>query len=118
MSTRKNFRLMPVPPSDLKIGNAYSAFHFTDPSKNTEGFFGGRENGIPIIAGAKKVLASEKEYAFYPISTSRKLLKVFGIDISALNRNFPARNADFHAVPDFKRTLKSSRQSRKRVRRG
>ena len=107
---------MPVSPSDLKIGKAYSAFHFTDPSKNTAGFFGGRDNGTPIIAGAKKVLTPEKEYAFYPISTSRKLLSFFGIDISALNRNFPARNADFHAVPDFKRTLKSRRQSRKRVR--
>jgi len=109
---------MPIMPSDLQMARAYRAFHFTDPSKNTEGFFVGRENGTPIIAGIKKVLTPEKEYAFYPISTSRKLLRTFGIYISALNRNFPARNASFYTVTNYKRTLKSHRQTRKRVRRG
>jgi hypothetical protein len=117
-NTRKNFRLVPVPKERLVIAKAYSAFSRKDPKKDVEGFFTGLENGTPKFTGSTTRLAPESEYLYYPISASRKLLQRFGINVATLNTSFPARNNSFYVVPNYKRTLKSRRQSRKRVPQG
>ena len=120
MSTRKNTHILaPILPKDLIIGKHYSAIHFTDTAKDVEGTYLEQEAN-PAIQTIKNIVQTPvKEYVFYPISINRRMLKRFGIEVSAMNRNFPARNsAAYKAVPNYKRTLKSRRQSRKRVRRG
>ena len=119
MSTRKNpYTLAPIWPKDLIIGKYYTAIHFTDPTKDIEGTYL-EQDANPAIKTIKNIVQTPlKDYVFYPISINRKMLKRFGIEVSAMNRNFPARNlAAYKAVPNYKRTLKSRRRSRKRVRR-
>jgi len=120
MSTRKNtYKLSPILPQDLIVGKYYTVIHFTDPTKDIEGTYFGLQDGNPAFTVVKNIVQTPvKDYVFYPISINRKMLKRFGVDISALNRNFPARNvAAFRAIPNFGFFTKSRRRSRKRVRR-
>jgi len=121
MSTRKNAqKLSPILPQDLIIDKYYSAIHFTDPKKDIEGSYLGLQDENPVFDTIKnKVQTPVKDYVFYSISINRKMLKLFGIDVSALNRTYPARNSPaFKAVPNFGFSTKSRRRSRKRARRG
>ena len=121
MSTRKNtYKLSPILPQDLIVGKYYTVIHFTDPTKDIVGTYFGLQDANPAFIVVKNIVQTPvKDYVFYPISINRKMLKRFGVEVSALNRNFPARNeAAYKAVPNYKRMLKSRRQSRKRVRRG
>ena len=121
MSTRKNAqKLSPILPQDLIIGKYYSAIHFTDPKKDIEGSYLGLQDENPVFDTIKnKVQTPVKDYVFYSISINRKMLKRFGIDVSALNRTYPARNSPaFKAVPNFGFFTKSRRRSRKRARQG
>ena len=110
MSTRKNninSRLIPINPADLNLRKKkwYSVFHFTDPKKDIEGFYAGVQDGNPVISTfTKLVQIPTNEYIIYPISTSRAMLKRFGITISPQNKNYPARlTPAFGAAPNFKR---------------
>ena len=121
MSTRKNaIDLLPIPPEDLLVLQHYSAIHYTDSRKDIEGCFLGIHNENPVFDTEKNVVETPvKDYVFYPFSINRKMLKRFGIDVSVMNRTYPARNTPaFKAVPNFGFSTKSRRQSRKRVRRG
>ena len=118
MSTRKNtVDLLPIPPEDLLVLQHYSAIHFTDPKKDIEGSFLGIHNENPVFDTEKNVVQTPvKDFVFYPISFNRKMLKRFGIDVSAMNRTYPARNsAAFKAIPNFGFFTKRRRRSRKRV---
>jgi len=120
MSTRKNtYKLSPILPQDLIVDQYYTVIHFTDPTKDIEGTYYGLQNGNPAFTVVTNIVQTPvKDYVFYPISINRKMLRRFGVVVSALNRNFPARNeAAYKAVPNYKRMLKSRRRSRKRVRR-
>ena len=117
MSTRKNaIDLLPIPPEDLLVLQHYSAIHYTDSKKDIEGLYLGIQDENPVFDTEKNVLQTPpKNYVFYPISINRKMLKRFGIEVSAMNRNYPARNsAAFKAIPNFGFfTKKRRRRSRK-----
>jgi hypothetical protein len=121
MSTRKNtFDLLPILPEDLLVRHHYTAIHYTDSKKDIEGRFLGFHDENPVFDTDKNVVYTPvKDYVFYPFSINRKMLKRFGVDVSAFNRTYPARNsAAFRAIPNFGFSTKSRRRSRKRVRRG
>jgi len=121
MSTRKNtYKLSPILPQDLIVGKYYTVIHFTDPTKDIEGTYFGLQDGNPAFTVVKNIVQTPvKDYVFYPISINRKMLKRFGVDVSAFNRTYPARNsAAFRVIPNFGFSTKSRRRSRKRVRRG
>ena len=118
MTTRKNtLDLAPILPEELLTYTHYSAIHFTDPKKDIEGLYLGIQDENPVFDTEKNVLQTPpKNYVFYPISINRKMLKRFGIDVSAMNRNYPARNSPaFKAIPNFGFFTKRRRRSRKRV---
>ena len=120
MSTRKNtIDLEPIPAEDLLVLQHYSAIHYTDPKKDIEGCFLGIHNENPVFDTEKNVVETPiKDYVFYPFSINRKMLKRFGIEVSAMNRIYPARNsAAFKAIPNFGFFTKRRRRSRKRVQR-
>ena len=104
MSTRKNtVDLLPIQPEDLLVLQHYTAIHYTDSKKDIEGCYLGIHNGHPVFDTGKNVVETPvKDYVFYPFSINRKMLKRFGIDVSAFNRTYPARNTPaFKAVPNF-----------------
>lgn len=118
MTTRKNtLDLAPILPEELLTYTHYSAIHFTDPKKDIEGLYLGIQDQNPVFETLKnRVQTPAKNYVFYPISINRKMLKRFGIDVSAMNRNYPARNSPaFKAIPNFGFFTKRRRRSRKRA---
>ena len=121
MTTRKNtIDLEPISAEDLLVLQHYSAIHYTDPKKDIEGRFLGFHDENPVFDTDKNVVQTPvKDYVFYPIAFNRKMLKRFGIEVSAMNRIYPARNsAAFKVIPNFGFFTKSRQRSRKRVRRG
>ena len=115
-NTRKNLRLVPIPKELLIVGKAYSVFSRKTQKNDIEGFFTGFINEIPRFSvGTRTWLTPDSEYLYYPISASRRLLERFGINVATLNTSFPARNEAFYAVPNFKRSLKQRRRTRRRA---
>ena len=110
MSTRKNLRLEPIAKEELIVGKFYTVLSRKSNKKDIEGIFVGLENDVPKFSGIGLWLAPESDYAFFPISVSRKQLKLFGINVATLNKSYPARNAAFYAVPNFKRHRKTRKQ--------
>jgi hypothetical protein len=108
-----NRRFVPIPPRNLKTDKFYTIIHRKDPLLDTEGIYVNAIGGTPRFNIINKIInRPSSEFVFYPISSSRRILRFAGQKIPEYNPNFPNRNSPyFNRVPNAKRTLR--RKTRK-----
>jgi hypothetical protein len=103
-----NRRFVPIPPRNLKTDKFYTIIHRKDPLLDTEGIYVNATGGTPRFNIINKIInRPSSEFVFYPISSSRRILRFAGQKIPEYNPNFPNRNSPyFNRVPNAKRTLR------------
>jgi hypothetical protein len=109
-----NNRFVPIPPRNLKPNKFYTIIHRKDPLQDVEGIYVNATDGNPRFNIINKIVGKpSSEFIFYPISSSRRILRFAGQKIPEYNPNFPNRNSPyFDMIPNAKRTRQRSKTRR------